>query len=284
MAFPTKQNPLDWTTQYWNIVLGKRVDFDADTWLLGPMGRIEEEADRFVERMAKENKLVITRNLSHAGLVESMDEWPVSLSPKIRDFYLRTSDYELAVQSIWKPVFGSLGYLVAKLFSRRIQQLNLPQNTRDRALAFDSEIIKLVDHTGRVEFTIWRRRIRDTGETVFFGIYTTCRIPSGEFCVKAVFPLPRGCATVIFRTQSDSTGNLSLISSGKKYGDPGFYFLVEDRKGCLWKNYLPSLRERIIVTEGGDGTLIAEHTLKLWSFQVYSMIYSIEKKPQETII
>jgi hypothetical protein len=51
---------------------------------------------------------------------------------------------------------------------------------------------------------------------------------------------------------------------------------VQDRRGCVWKNYLPSLRESILVSEGRDGSLSAEHTLRLWSFSVYSMKYSIE--------
>ena len=34
----------------------------------------------------------------------------------------------------------------------------------------------------------------------------------------------------------DAKGNLELLSQGKGYGDPGFYFLVKDSKGHLWKN------------------------------------------------
>jgi hypothetical protein len=177
----------------------------------------------------------------------------------------------------WRPGFGSLGYLVAKLFSRRIQQLNLPQRS-DREIAFKSDFIKLIDHAGRVHYTIWHRSIRETGAVVFFGIYTTCRIPSGEVCVKVIFPLPCGSATVIFRPQSDERGNLSLISSGKRDGDPGFYFLVEDCQGSLWKHHLPSFRESILVSEGCDGSLVAEQTVRLWSLLVYNMKYSISER------
>ncbi len=278
MAFPTRQDPRDWVTQYWHILLGKRVDAQADAWLVGPIGAIGEDASRFIERIAGERGLRIERNLPGSGLVESLDDWGIPVSPGIERFYRRTTDYRLSVRTLWKPLFGSLGYLVAKLFSRRIQQLNLPQDDSEGAVAFETEIIKLVDGNGRPEFTIWHRSLRETGEAVFFGIYTSCRIPSGEFGVKVIFPLPRGSATVIFRPQSDAQGNLLLVSSGKKDGDPGFYFLVEDRKGCLWKHYLSGVRETILISESEDGGLRAEHTLRLWSSKVFSMIYRIAEE------
>ncbi|MBX3746294.1 MAG: hypothetical protein KF833_13390 [Verrucomicrobiae bacterium] len=176
---------------------------------------------------------------------------------------------------VWKPGFGTLGYLVARLFSRRIQQLNLPHGS-NREIIFNSELIQLCDQDGRIQYTIWHRSIGDTGEVVFFGIYSTCRIPSGEACVKVTFPLPCGSATVIFRPQSDPQGGLLLVSSGESDGDPGFYFLVQDRQGCVWKHYLSGFREGIVVREARDGSLTAEHTLRLWSLCVYSMKYSME--------
>lgn len=277
MALPTRQDPRDWTTQYWNILMGRKVDAQRDGWLLGPIGGIGEDAGRFIERIAGERGLRIERNLPGSGLVERPEEWGIPLRPGIADFYTRTTDYRLAVRTLWTPLFGSFGYLVAKLFSRRIQQLNLPRGGGDDT-PFETEIIKLVDGDGHPEFTIWHRSLRETGEVVFSGIYTSCRLPSGECCVKVIFPLPRGSATVIFRPESDAQGNLSLVSSGRKYGDPGFYFLVEDRQGCLWKHYLPSVRENILISERGDGVLEAEHTLRLWSLKVFRMIYGIARE------
>lgn len=273
--FPQIQNPLDWITQFWNIALGKKASPDADAWLLGPIGAVNESASQFVERIAMQDGLTVHRNTPSSGLAESTDDWAVSINPKVKDFYRRTSDFKLSVTMAWKPGFGTLGYLIAKLFSRRIQQLNLPQ-TSSSDIAFDSDFLQLIDGNGRNQYTIWHRSIKDTGEVVFFGIYSTCRIPSGELCVKVIFPLPCGSATVIFRPQSDQDGNLLLVSSGKGYGDPGFYFLVQDGQGCLWKHYLPSFREVIMVSEGRDGNLTAEHTSRLWSFNVYRMKYKIE--------
>ncbi len=277
MAFPTRQDPRDWITQYWNIILGKRADAKEDSWLVGPIGSIKEDANQFIERIAGERGLYIERDTPGSGLVETLDDWGIPIRPAIADFYRRTTDYQLSVRTSWRPVFGSLGYVVARLFSRRIQQLNIPQDI-DGAKVLETKIVKLVDGKGRPEFTIWHRSSRETGEAVFFGIYTSCRIPSGEFCVKVILPLPRGSATVIFRPENDAQGNLLLISSGRKSGDPGFYFLVEDRRGCLRKHYLPGVRESILISESGDGVLRAEHTLRLWSLKAFSMAYRITKE------
>lgn len=278
MSFPKLQDPRDWITQYWNILWGKKVDAHKDAWLVGPIGAIGENASQFIERISREKDLRIERNLPGAGLMESMDDLGVLVRPAIADFYKRTTQYRLSVSISWAPLFGRLGYLVAKLFSRRIQQLNLPRDGNDSMVAFETDITKLTGGDGSPEYTIWNRSVSGTGEAVFFGIYTSCRIPSGELCVKASFPLPQGCATVIFRPESDSQGNLMLVSSGKNYGDPGFYFLVEDGQGCLWKHYLPSLQESIFISESAHGSLRAEHTLKLWSLKVFSMIYRITKE------
>jgi hypothetical protein len=276
-TFPKRQNPLDWATQYWNIILGQKATLENDSWLLGPTGKISESANQFIQRIAQEEGLQITRNIPSSGLIEDINDWGTAVNPKIKDFYKRTSDFDLFVTTAWKPGFGSLGYLIAKLFSQRIQQLNLPQKSNCE-IAFKSDFIKLIDSNGRAQYTIWHRSVRDTAEVVFFGIYTTCRIPSGDLCIKVIFPLPCGSATVIFRPQSDLKGNLLLVSSGNQAGDPGFYFLVLDRKGFVWKNYLPSFRESLLVSESYDGKLTAEHQVSLWFFKVYKMIYSMVDK------
>lgn len=281
MPFPAKQNPLDWTTQWWNILLGKKVDPVADAWLLGPTGNIGENAEEFINRLAVENRLDIRRNAPGAGLLDSLDEWG-SVRPQVAAFYQRTSEFELETKGIWKPVFGSLGRLVAKLFSRRIQQLNLPHAKPGQPVAFTSDIIQLVNGEQLPVYTIWHRSLKETGEVVFYGVYTRCRLPSGELAVKAIFPLPRGNATVVFRATVDAQGNLDLLSAGQDYGEPGFYFLVEDSSGCLWKHYLPSFRENIRVFEDDHGVLQAAHSMSLWSRQVYHLNYRITEKQPPT--
>jgi len=174
MALPTWQNPLDWLTQCWNIALGKRARPVEDNWLIGPIGAVAEQAETFIDRLSSEKRLSIQRNEPGAGLIDSMAEWGIPLNSSVADFYTKTSDYDFEVSNSWKPVFGSLGYLVAKLFSRRIQQLNLPRAGAGEMIVLRSEIIKLLEADGRTACTIWHRSIRNTGEVVFYGIYTYC--------------------------------------------------------------------------------------------------------------
>ncbi len=275
MAFPKKQNALDWLTQYWNILLGRQLQPYHDDWLVGPIGRINENGDQFLDRLIKEQGLILDPGSAEDGLVESLSGWPTPIDPQIADFYQRTSAYDLTVHTSWKPLFLSLGYLVACLFSRRIQQLNLPRSSGGAPIPIKSEILKLRNREGKLEHTVWRRSIRQTGEPIFFGIYTTCRMPSGELSIKAIFPLPCGSATVIFRPEVDEDGSLELISAGKTFGDAGFYFIVEDSRNRLWGHYLPSFRETIFLLRNNTETLQAVHTLRLWRLKVYRMVYQI---------
>lgn len=281
MALPKPQNPFDWITQLWNIALGRRVDASTDNWLVGPIGGIGGIADKFISRIAEGENLEIRRNIPGSGLIDSFDDLNQAINPRIEAFYKRTIDFDLDVWTQWKPIFGSFGYIIHRLFSKRIQQLNLPQKSLDTSLGIQSEIIGLIDPQGQTVYRIWFRRLKKTGEVVYSGIYTHCRIPSGEKCLKVIFPLPQGNATVIMRMSCDSNGNLNLDSKGKHYGDPGFYFLVEDRKGIMWKHYLPGFHEQIFVYEDDEGVLRADHSMNLWKYRAYDLHYKIKERACE---
>ncbi|MFT4019595.1 MAG: hypothetical protein QM668_21710 [Agriterribacter sp.] len=42
---------------------------------------------------------------------------------------------------------------------------------------------------------------------------------------------------------------LLLDSSGKKFGDAGFYFLLNDSKGNFWTQFIPSFTDKLIVSD-----------------------------------
>ena len=164
---------------------------------LGLSEALEEQRIKFIARVAEEENLTIKRNEPASGLIDGFEGLAKPVNPDIEAFYKRTIDFDLDAWTQWKPVFGSLGYIVYKLFSQRIQQLNLPQNSLDTALGIKSEIISLVDDNEKTVYRVWYRRLKKTDEVVYSGIYTHCRIPSGEHCLKVIFPLPQGSATVI---------------------------------------------------------------------------------------
>jgi hypothetical protein len=279
MALPKAQKPQDWLTQLWNIVFGSKVDFDKDRWLLGPMGEIGGIADRFIDRLAEEEQLTINRNLPDSGLCDGFEAFKdvQGLNQKIDDFYQRTCNFDLEVWTQWKPIFGSFGYLIYKLFSQRIEQLNLPQRSLDTAYGLNSEIISLKNAQGNTVYRVWYRKLKKTGEVIYSGIYNHCDLPTGDRCLKIIFPLPQGSATVILSARTDGKGNLELSSKGKRFGDPGFYFLVEDRKGTLWRHYLPSFHERIFVYEDESGAIRADHSMSLWRCKAYDLHYKMFK-------
>lgn len=281
MALPKRQNALNWITQGLNIALGRRVRKEHDDWMLGPIGFIEEQPEQFIERLAHENNLEVRRNRPGSGFLPNFENWGFEINPRVAAFYNQTSDYNFEVECTWEPIFASCGYLFSKLFIHRIQQFNLPKAHAGEKISFRSDVIEFINDQKEVVYTIWLRIREDSPEVVFYGIYAACQFPSGEFGVKSVYPLPQGNATVLLKIIGDENGNLTLDSSGKKYGDPGFYFVVKDWMGGTWKHLIPYFRQKIYVYEDEYGELRADHTMTIWNCKMYSISYRIFKKPGE---
>ncbi|MDX1971866.1 MAG: hypothetical protein SFY68_04970 [Candidatus Sumerlaeia bacterium] len=282
MAFPKRQNPLDWMTQLGHIILGRRIVSGEDDWLLGPIGAIGEKVDQFISRIAKEHDLQVATNRNGVGLLNSFEDFGLTIKPKIDAFYRHTSDYELDAWTEWKFFFKPFGYIVAVLFSKRIQQLYLPLNSLETSEGIKSEIIQLVDNLSNVVYCIWHRQLKTSKDVIFYGIYTYCLLPSGKPAIKAIFPLPQGNATAIFGIGQDQNGNLELTSFGNTYGDPGLYILVEDSRGNIHKNYIRFFHQLISVYEDKEGIIRADHTMDFCSFRIHKMHYKIVHKLERT--
>ncbi|TVQ33721.1 MAG: hypothetical protein EA376_01715 [Phycisphaeraceae bacterium] len=139
-----------------------------------------------------------------------------------------------------------------------------------------SEIIQLrAKDDSEPRHVIWLRTLRKTGQIVYVGHYGLCDTPEGVRCCKVVFPLPCGNATVILEPVVHEDGSLELRSCGERFGDPGFYFLLRDRKGRHWTRYIRSMRESIRVYEDEDGDLRTDHVLTLWRRRVFTLHYRI---------
>ena len=283
LAYP-KQNFKDWFTQQWVILWGKKIVPENVPWLMGPFGDLGTIGDGFVTQLAQSEGLSIERNTTSHGLISPMAQLNLSdaemaqLSEKVIDFYENTAHYNLSLKVKWNPLFKGFGMLVNTLFSRRINQLNIPTRNLKHSEKITSEIITLFDPlTKEVKYTIWYRTFETTGEVVYSGVYSTCTLPSGKTCVKAVFPLPKGNATVIMTPTVGSEGELILDASGRRFGDPGFYFLLNDSKGNYWSQYIRSFRDQLKVYPHNEKVL-AEQTLTLWKQRVLRFNYQIEHK------
>jgi hypothetical protein len=272
----------DWLSQRWVMARGRRVEPREIDWLMGPFGNVDVIGDQYIARLASDESLEIERHDRGVGLMNSIDQFGLDsscrarLAPQIADFYLRTADHDLEVWSEWNALFRPFGGLLQRVYSRRLQQLNLPLRPLDTARGLRSQIIKLRrPDDGEARYTIWHRGLKSTGQTSYSGVYSTCRIPDGRMCMKAVFPLPRGNATVVMSIRVGERGELELLSSGERFGDPGFYFLLHDSRGRHWAQYIRSFRERLTLFVDQEQTLRADHALTLWGRRVLQLHYKI---------
>lgn len=283
LAYPM-QKFQDWFTQQWVILWGKKIDPEDTSWLMGPLGNLNGIGENFINELAEKERLIIKRGTESQGLIESIDGFQLPetklarLSKNVINFYTNTSDYDLDFSLKWNPFFRVFGVMVTKLFSNRIKQLNIPTKNIQQTESLTNEILTLIDpNTNRIKYTAWYRTIKKNGKVVYSGIYGTCILPSGETCLKAIFPLPKGNATVIMSIDTGLKGELILNSSGKKFGDAGFYFLLNDSKGNYWSQYIRSFQDRLIISQQ-DNHLLAEQRLTLWKLMVLRLRYEIKKK------
>lgn len=281
-AYPM-QKIQDWLTQQWVILWGRKIDPHEFPWLVGPFGNLDRIGEDFIHQFAEKEKLTIQKETKTKGLITSMKSLDLpeaeltTLSREVIDFYENTARYDMHLSVKWNPFFRFFGVLVNRLFSKRLNQLNIPTGNSKEPQALRSELISLTE-TGsdHPKYTFWLRWIKSSGQAIYSGVYCTSVLPSGRRCIKAVFPLPNGNATILLTPSVGKNGELILESSGKKFGDAGFYFLLKDSKRDLWSQYIGAFRDRLIVSSK-NGSLSAEQVFTLWHIEVLRFNYQIEE-------
>lgn len=283
LAYPM-QKFQDWCTQQWVILWGKKINQKDFTWLMGPFGDLNGIGEDFIERLAENENLIIQREAKPKGLIPTIDMLNLpdtelsQLSENVIDFYENTTNYNLYFTVKWNPFFKFWGVLVNKLFSNRLKQLNIPTKNVKINEPLNSQIITLFDPTtNQIKYSVWLRTSLSTQQIIYSGIYGVCTLPSGKTCIRAIFPLPNGNATVIMHPVVGAKGELILNASGKKMGNAGFYFLLNDSKGNYWAQFIRSFRTLLIVnTENNQ--LSAKHISTLWHWNVFKFVYTIKLK------
>jgi hypothetical protein len=283
LAYPL-QNLKDWITQEWVITTGIKIDSIKESWLLGPFGNLNGIGEEIIYQLAEKENLNIKRNTNSTGLLSSIKQLNFSndelnlLSKEVINFYEKTVDYNLSLKIEWNPYFKIFGVLLNYLFSKRLKQLYIPTSNHKDGETIKSEIIHLVDPlSNTIKYTIWLRKIKTTEQIIFSGIYGTTILPSGQVCVKVIFPLPMGNATVILLPSIKKDGSLSLHSIGQNFGETGFYFLLKDSKENLWAKYVKSFHDTLTVGYK-NGELYAEQNLSIWNQPVLRLNYKIRKE------
>ncbi len=266
----------------WLRIFGRTVEAAHAPWLVGPTGPSDGAiGDRPYELVAAREKLTIDRTPDKAGLVPDFGvlagpSFDVErVDPEVRRFYEATSRYHLEVWSHAPFPARLLLWLLVSTVSRTMNQLNFPVTAMELARGMTSEVIPLRDDGGATRYTGWLRRAAGDGRVVYTGFYSTEKPPGhASRCVKVVFPLPRGNATVILKPLLEQ-GRFRLVSAGERFGDPGFYRVLEVGDGRYKVRYLRTLREYFAVYTDDEGILRCDHEVRFLGITMLRLHYKM---------
>jgi hypothetical protein len=254
-------------------------------WLLGPMGSDGEIGERPYDLVAEREGLTIDRSAPDAGLVPDFGglSGPAfdasKAAPGVRDFYERTARYDLDVWSETQFPGRLFLWLIVSTVSRYMNQLNFPVLGLETSRGMTSEVLPLRDGSGRAVHTGWQRRLLGSGRIIYSGFYTTVQPPrSTSPCVKVVFPVPRGNATVLLRPEYDAEGRFRLVSAGAGFGDVGFYRVMELDAERLKVRYLKTLRERFEVYADENDVLRCDHEVRFLGLTMLRLHYRMRRR------
>ncbi|MDQ3704357.1 MAG: hypothetical protein M3437_03880 [Chloroflexota bacterium] len=277
----------EWLIQRWVAHTGRAVEAESVPWLAGPTGA-HKIGESLYESYARDAGLVIQRR-PDAGLLESFAALrssrfdPDKVHPAVHDFYEKTARYSLEAWVQWTGPLSPFARIMISSISRNIEQLVLPLSPLTTSRGMSSEIISLArEQTGLLAYSGWLRKTVATGEIIYAGFYTTCKPPRypGR-CVKVVFPLPQGSATVILRPVNGPNGSFKLVSEGRKFGGPGYYRVHRVHNRELRVKYVP-IEETIHVYVDDAGVLRTDHHFNFWGLRFLTLHYKITRKqPQE---
>ena len=264
-------------------LFGRRIVAADFPWLDGPTGPRRIGAD--FHRSVADKAGYMVASGDDLGLLPDMAALngdgfnAAEIQPEVRDFYEHTGRYHLDVWSQWSPLFWFFGWLLITFVSRRMEQLNFPMYPLETARGMSSEVEQLVDSSGHVVFTSWLRRNLDSGLVIYSGFYTTASAPGHGPCVKVVFPVAGGNATVLLRPEAQADGSFKLISAGRRFDDPGFYRVTDSGGGRRRVWYVRGFTEIFHLYAERDGSVRTDHFLRWWGLRVLHLHYHITRKP-----
>jgi hypothetical protein len=270
----------EWVIYSLIFIFGRRVNVASVPWLVGPFGSSRIGALSYEETASAEG-LSLERQAGAGGLIPDFgvlasDAFDVhAVDQRIRAFYEGTAGYSLDTwATTYFPAKLAL-WLLVQTISRRVDQLNFPLDGLEMAHGMTSEIVLLRRPDGRVKYTGWFRCMRNTGRSIYTGFYMTESVPErAGACVKVVFPMPSGNATVILRPENADNGGLKLVSVGSRFGDVGFYRVQEVRPQVLRAWRIRSLHEQFHLYIK-DEVLHCEHDIRFLGLRVLSLHYRI---------
>jgi hypothetical protein len=253
-------------------------------WLIGPVGGAVI-GDAPYGEVATSEGLTVERRSRDGGLVPSFEQLrgdgfdPAQTHSLVREFYERTTEFGM---DVWSETYfpASIGlWLLVTTISRQVNQLNFPLSPLDTARGMSSEIILLRRPDRSIRYTGWFRTVGTEARVLYTGFYMTEQTPR-EPCpsVKVGFPMPRGNATVILRPIVLGDGSLRLDSSGKKFGDAGFYRIQARDADRVRVWHIKSLKELFHVFVDNQGVLRCDHSVRFLGFPVLRLHYKMFRR------
>jgi hypothetical protein len=265
----------------WLRLAGRKLPKAEVPWLSVPIGR-ELIGEEVYKELAAQQDLDVGDD-AVAGLIPDFntlrgpDFDPDRVRAEVRDFYEKTSQYQLEAWSETSALTRVFLWLLVTLLSRRMDQLNFPLSPLDTSRGMTSRVIPLRERgSGRVLYAGWLRKLSGTGRVVYAGLYGVGMPPGARGpCVRVSFPLPRGSATVFLRPEAEADGSFKLISAGGSFGDPGFYRMLDAGDGHWHVRYLRTLRESFHVFVDAEGILRTDHRVRFMGLPVLALHYKI---------
>jgi hypothetical protein len=267
----------------WLRLFGRRVARVDHPWLDNPAAPRGQIGEALYETLAASEGLEIRRASEGQGLIPDFEALrgpafdPDKVDPRIRDFYERSSAYQLDAWSETSLLTRVFLWFLVTFVSRRMDQLNFPTSSMDTSRGMTSDVIQLVDpNTDLVVRTGWLRKAAGSGRVIYAGLYSVGR-PGGYSgaCVQVSFPLPLGNSTVYLRPEVQADGSLKLISAGRSFGDPGFYRVLDEGNDTLKVRHLRSLREIFHVYVDDGGVLRTDHSVRFMGLSVLRLHYKM---------
>ncbi len=268
--------------QGWVCLLGRPLATGETPWLDGPVATSPRVGAGFYETFAATHGLTVHRGGVEAGLIRDFDALrgpdfdPDQVDPRVVRFYERTASYQLDAWSQWSWLFRPFGWALISFVSRRMDQLNIPVSPLETSRGMSSEVVTLVDGRGETVHTGWLRVTIASGDVIYVGFYSIATPPRAPGpCVKVVFPVPRGNTTVILRPTAGADGSLRLVSTGRGFGDSGFYRTVMTGRDRARVRYIRAMKEVIHVFVDERGVLRTEHAFRFFRWSILTLHYKI---------
>ncbi|WP_183163781.1 YndJ family protein [Alteribacter keqinensis] len=189
------------------------------------------------------------------------------VSEQVKDFYLKTTQYELKGDVLWRWTWFST---LSRMCTRRMGQINLPPSG---SADMDGSVVGIDDRKdGRESVRAWIRYNRDTGEPIFAAFYSSHKT-RGVTYMNIGLPFPKGVMTGVLRPDNDEGEGLYLTSRKKvdQSGDEGIYFTLGQITVKLPLNEVFHVVEK-------EGRLEAVHTMTVFGLRFLTIRYEISQR------